>query len=424
MLSGFVWFNRPLSVGQRLSFSLSFRLANGDALTSWEFSQMYTDKEQVHVDKKPLGRAIEYFGRTVWFPVKTLKLRVTLPTSIGQSPVPGVFSYANSRLIVRSDVARSVKTPGGTRRVLQYYPAQGSPWRVKRRLAIQKQLPPPFDKGFFKSISPRTWELSAHMPTVGSSYSLEWTLPERIDNPHSRIVIADVTNFRKRLLDYRSLRKRRYKRPSRIELFRRYFIQLYEALHRCLGIPKNDFEVLLMTYDETRRRLVTTHGIKNGHGLDSRTWDFWLPFGLGLAGSCFKQSSAFISEIERAEDVGRALDYYLPIAGRRRPKFLTTVPLEHPIFKSVIEICRKGEANGKEAPKTQSREIREMYAQLYKNLLSEPSRQCIGVVNITSMRHSPAKIGRTKMAEIVKLCQEFCSEVYGSLSTGPDRASH
>ncbi len=261
------------------------------------------------------------------------------------------------------------------------------------------------------------------MPTVGSSYSLEWTLPQGKDNQHSRIVIADLANFRKKLLGYRRSRKAHHKRLSPIHLFRTQFLQLYESLQECLGIPKNDFEVSLMTYDQKRRRLVTTHGIKNGHGLDSRTWDFWLPFGLGLAGSCFKQGSAFILKREPAEELGRDLDYYLPIAGRRRPKFLTTIPLNHPIFKRVIEIYRKGERNGCKAPKAQSSEIAEMYKQLYLNLLREPSRQCIGVINITSMRHSPAKMGRTKMAQIVKLSHEFCADVYGSLPLVPDFAS-
>jgi len=264
ILSGIVQFRPSLKPDQQLDFSLSFRLVNGEAISEWDFSQMYSKEERRHIDDKPLNRAVEYLTRTVWFPVKTLRMRMTLPTAIKDSPLPGIFKYRNCDKIKRSSVLNTIHISKRSRRILRYYPAPHSRWREERVKEFHRRVCPPLDKNFFRSVSPQTWELSVPTPMVGSCYSLEWQLPgtdrgqgQDWDDAESleQVILRDVRQFRKMLLHYRAAR--RGEGPKQItqddvQVVRGYLDKLYDQLRDAVGAAKNDFAVSLMVITNAR----------------------------------------------------------------------------------------------------------------------------------------------------------------------------
>jgi hypothetical protein len=427
ILSGIVTFNPPLKPKGRLSFSLSFRLINGDALTSWDFKQMYSVKEQKHIDKRQLTEPVEYLTRTVWFPVKTLKMRITLPTRVSEAPWPGIFRYPAWESIKKASVINTLSIAGRRKRILRYYPAPNSKWVRQPVKEFHRQICPPFERTFFRSVSPGTWELAVSTPNLGSCYSLEWRLPKseelRAGDEESTTlelgILKDVRQFRKSFLRYRTARKLTvFKRMkvADVQIVRGYLRALYQQLRGAMGAPKDDFVVSLMVYDEQKRRLIVADGIENGSDDDPspEMWDFWLPYGLGLAGSCFRSGRGFAFEEEpHADGKNGGFDtrYYLSIPGRRKPKFLIAIPLHHPNVQFMAP-PRKA-ANRQSLQRELAREIKH-FTRAYADLSErEPSRQCIGVVNITTKTYVPQESGVEQLMEKLEgSCRIFCWRVY------------
>jgi hypothetical protein len=60
-------------------------------------------------------------------------------------------------------------------------------------------------------------------------------------------------------------------------------------------------------------------------------WDFWLPFGLGLVGTCFKEGErAFL--YERRAGPTTTPDFYLPLPDSSSHEVLMAIPADHPDF--------------------------------------------------------------------------------------------
>ena len=172
--SGTVSFSNPLCGRDRVSFSLSFRLVNGDALHRWEYEQMYPEHLRCHRDGVKYTEPIEILSRLVWFPVKKLAIRLSLPSSGCEPVTSSIFRFDDADQIGRKDVFSDS--------VLNYYPARRNRWFTRASenslKAFQKPVHQPYEKGFFRRLSPRTYELSVQRPIVGSCYSVEWRVPE------------------------------------------------------------------------------------------------------------------------------------------------------------------------------------------------------------------------------------------------------
>jgi hypothetical protein len=117
-----------------------------------------------------------------------------------------------------------------------------------------------------------------------------------------------------------------------------------------------------MTYDERDRRLHVVEGWRNEPDVPTETLQFALPFGVGLAGACFKRADrAFLHVHDRAsgdrpprtKGSPGAPEYFIEIPGHPSPGVILAVPLDHPAFDQSFDQERR-------------------------------SQQCIGVIDITS----------------------------------------
>jgi len=391
-LSGTVQFSEPLMpLNGPLSFRLSFRLVNSDALTGWEFQQMYEPKKQRHLDERPLEPATEYLGWVVWFPTRELQIRVTLPTRI-DSAVPSMFRVP--KRISRSDVIR--------KSVLEY-PSRKCDGAM---IAVAKPVLPPYEPRFFAKSQAQTWALSVCEPKIGSCYSIDWPLPKSGDSKSTVQLQRRAKAFRDLLLRYRNIRRSGREfglgmKRTKVQSIASSFRDFYNSLRLPDDCASDRFVVSLMTYDEQQRRLVVVDGARNGQNLDPKSWDFWLPFGLGLAGSCFKANRIFQINSTMANDQLTLADkdrpdddsgFYLRIPGRPH-KFLLQVPIDHPRFRSAL--CPAD---------------------------FESSKQSIGVVSISS-RNGKTALARLQkyqeFANLQKWCQGFCNSLYQVLMEKP-----
>jgi hypothetical protein len=393
-LSGTVHFRTPIGPPDHpLSFRLNFRILNGDALSSWEFEQMYNKEQQKHADGKPLRGPTEYLARYVWFPTRMFRVIVNLPTRITRC-VPSVFLFDKHDEISRRHVVKS-----GV--VMRSRPRR---WSEPPK-AIAKPLLPPKDMGMFRKIAPHSWSLSVPNPAVGSCYSLDWPLPRSPENSYTQVLEKQARSFREALLRYRN---RFLGNPGdqvpiardRHELAHQALVTFYRAV-----VPgrkrSNGLELVVMAYSEKLRRLFVVDGIRDGRSIGPETRNFSLPFGLGLAGSCFKDGSRvfLIDPAKSSEDSGFSSwrghaahrpeadpGYYLRIPGTRRHKFLFQVPVDHPSYKPLL--CPEG---------------------------YERSRQCIGVVGLASIKGEPSLSGIVSpdvFGDIKDFCQGLCDRLY------------
>jgi hypothetical protein len=390
-LAGTVYFRTPLGPSdQPLTFRLNFRILNGDALSSWEFDQMYNKEQRRHADGKPLRYRTEYLARYVWFPVRMFRIIVNLPTRIAHC-VPSVFLLENHHEISRRQVVHA-----GV--VMRRRPA------ILLPKAIAKPLLPPKDRGMFQKIAPHSWSLSVPKPVVGSCYSVDWRLPISAENSYTRVLEEQSRSFRQALLRYRD----QLMQPHDIQRSNRRQHQ-YELAHQAFTTrsrPSDGLEFVFMTYSERFRRLFVIDGIRNGKSIGLKTRKFSLPFGLGLAGSSFKDGSrVFLINPARTSENSSLLwnkpgvrrpeidpGYYLRIPGRRRHKFMFQFPVDHPDYDPAL--CPKG---------------------------YEPSRQSIGVVGLASSRgDTPLSTIATpdQFSDIHNWCQALCNQLYRILVKG------
>lgn len=204
----------------------------------------------------------------------------------------------------------------------------------------------------------------------------------------------DADNFRQGLIDCR--RGKTAEARRRLELLTQKFDQLCEKLLSSLE-PLKDVFMGLMIYDSRSQRLGTIaarHYFKsdNGKYMEEQDYrkrtDFGLPFGLGVAGACFKQANrVFVlnrPSWNTLDDVG----FFLRLPDRTPPTFMLEIPMDHPAFHKGFSFAR--------------------------------SQQCIGVLDISSetdcQSHGVENLDQEKFKETWKTvhrrCQVFCDEMY------------
>lgn len=386
-LHGILRFPNRLKKGdQPVNFGLTVKLLNGDALSKWQFDHLYDEEDRTHVNGEPLGQLapIEYFARVVWFPVDSLQIRLTLPDGLATAPSVSVFRSPLSDNIPIDEVVRTS--------ILESFPPKTSRWSptdAQNRWirSTDDQLPP----HSLIEISPRTWKLSVHKPPIGSCFSLDWLLPVYDGDAEFQRLETEAESIRREFLRQGDDRRDGKDGDPRIRF---EFARLYEQIRSLLKPKKNEgFEVSLMVYDQAKRRLVVSEGLIDGVDFSHEMLTFWLPFGLGLAGACFKEGErAFL--YKRPDGPSAAHEYYLPLPNNDSHQILLAVPIDHPQF-------------GVYMAKTPSAK------------LPERARQCIGVVDIGS-RSKNSRMWKLLTAKkgvvetLRNVCQEFCDRVVSS----------
>ena len=326
-LSGTFLLSEPLSPDSApISFGFTIDELNADAMTCWEFDQLYGPDDRLHIDDTPLEHQ-EFFARVVWFPVETLRVQVAMPDADAeQGPAASCSVFTWSR-----DITTDTIVSDG---VLQLAPRRGS---GQEPLDLGwKRIPPPPALQFGQHGSRQVWELTVRTPAVGECYSIDWHLPEIVLDDEAQPLVAEVTDIRQRLLDHRRSRLAR-EAAAAASALRRKFLQVSNRINTTYrdAAAGERLEVALLAYDGGARMLRVADGAVNGDGeVDPELWDFEVPFGLGLAGAAFK---AVGEMYVRAEDGQRpALSSFLQVPGEPENKvtLLISVALHHAGFET------------------------------------------------------------------------------------------
>jgi hypothetical protein len=225
---------------------------------------------------------------------------------------------------------------------------------------------------------------------VGFCYSLDWNLPGAIIHAETQKIATEAKKLRAELLTYGRSHGvgAGFPAPQK-RAIRRLFVQL----HREIDLLQKEmsfsdaFDLELMTYDDDRRRLELIDEIRDGKPA-RRLSTLWFPFGLGLAGACFKQGDAphfYYRTLVDEKKLGP--EYYLDTGQTKAHKGMVSIPLVHPGWY--------GPSQGETI---------------------EPSQLCIGVMNI-GFEDEPEWLNAIRTAndlEVVKLraaCQNMCDQI-------------
>jgi len=384
-VSGTVMFKEALeSSHPPMRFTLKFIILNGDALTSWEFDQLYELHERTHVNRQTLKVPMEYFARFGWCPVETLKLQLRLPNESFGTPASTVFAVPAGSQINPDEVLRKA--------ILQLYPPAGSEWRPEKgEWEKQKEAGVIGDVRFSGDPSSQTWELTVEKPLVGSCYSLDWKLPEQQADAGTEEMANQAQVFRSKLVSYQKSRLLGAKSKKRNEV--QEIRELFIGLHNDLAGLQNQasfsekFDIALMTYDDRDRKLRFVDGTNDGGEPSPDLNDFWLPFGLGLAGACFKGGNPYFYFRDQVDEKQTVPEYYLTIPGNQPHRGMVAIPIVHPNW----------------------------YGPVGGDTI-EPGRMCVGVIDI-SFEDDPKWLNSlqlTSSGEVTKLrqtCQNFCDRL-------------
>lgn len=375
-----VKFPRPLTPSRPAArFSVSFRVLNADALSSYEYDQMYTEKNLVHVNRQGLKANVEYFSKTVWFPVEHLRLRVTRADSTGAAPV--ISGFQAEKYVPDEEIV----TQEAEGRILHFYPPPASSFHPDRSswLEIPRgQL----DKSAQLACSAlQTWDLTVYKPAAGSAYSIDWRVRESSSDSESQTLDASANNIRQKLIAYSAWRQRDASTEASTSRAHAILAAFYADLHgqHVAAGSTERFGLMLRTYDKSQRRMVLVDGVINHQDPQPKEWDFKLPFGLGLAGACFKDGDKpYVYLRPSAEEASSAPAYYLSVPGRDHHGVLLAIPLKPPGLPQ------------------------QMPADY------EPSRSCAGVLDIGSNNANASLIKLVQQREALRECVDQCQDVF------------
>jgi hypothetical protein len=316
-LEGVFRFARRLKAGSEISFSWTVEILNQYALSDWEFENLY--RELLHVDGSRIVRPMEFFPNVVWFPVRKIAISLSLPPGLNTRPSLRVFQHSSKNAIDRQDVLSS--------NIADAAPGLASAWNEREKWVedeiaghrmTSKLVPDPE--------RPSSWLLEVDEPEVGTCLSLEWPLPTTF-----LMVVRSAEEIRRNLVSHGA--QQRLKRPdAKSRAVHRSFRSFAETVRKRYGMPAGEerFEVTLMTYDERIRQVVVADGLLNGVDMEPKDWEFAVPFGVGLAGACFREGSQAMLWVRKERALQRHFDSYLEFSEKDRHEVLLVVPIDHP----------------------------------------------------------------------------------------------
>jgi hypothetical protein len=315
-IEGAFRFKKKLDAGERLTFGWNLEILNQYALSDWEFENLYA--QATHFDGTPLVKPMEYFPHVVWFPVERLRICLSLPPDLRAEPVLRVSQHQGQippPQVLHDELVEAWPSLG----------LPGSKWKfdpveTKNKSAALRPDP----------ARPSSWELLVAAPRVGMAYSLEWQLPRTFT-----MLVRGAEKIRRKLLEHRSERQSPGPNSATADAIHQAFREFAEDVRQKYNTPESgeNFEVTLMTYDSDQRALVVADGLINGGELRETDWKFSVPFGLGLAGACFREGNQVILWV-RKERQGR-FNPYLSVAEKDQHEVLLIIPIDHPGLREV-----------------------------------------------------------------------------------------
>jgi len=310
------------------TFGWTIKLLNADALTDWEFRNLYPDGGMKHVDEETLDPPQEYFARLVWIPISRLVAEVVFPEGFDGRPRLSYFELRGQPQIPPEHVISNG--------VLRTFPIKESDWyrnngRWERDVKTERSEQPAL-----RSKSRLHWGVEVNHPHVGSFYSVDWPLDDRRPTLEAERLIREAEVVRSELVQHRGRQVEKGKGNSttpesrRInETFDRLDTRVRKQYASKSGTEK--FETALLTYDDRQYRMVMVEGRLNGGEVTEKSWGFWLPFGLGLTGACFR---AGVGAFQYRRTLDRRNpdkpENYLPIPGSDPHEFVLALPIDHP----------------------------------------------------------------------------------------------
>jgi hypothetical protein len=327
--------------GKRDSYSFGWTVPvlNSDAVTSWEYNNLYSEDKQIHIDRSPLPRPPlppqEYFAVLVWFPVRKLTIHLNVPQPAKTHPSFAVIKPRSRMFRLKRAKERIPLIDVRQKEVLYMRPNPNVAWN-KTNLRWE---PFPNDSKFLQPLLQNrpdgTSILSMEFPLLGSYASLDWDMVQLKANDRLDTLIRQTDHFQDELLKHRAarIRKRRAAQNKSMqdmlgELHSRLWAQ-YDKNN-----PGTHFETTLVVWNAKDHQLQMVEGFVNGKAIPagSNAWRFWLPFGLGLGGNCFRTADA--QAYRRPLDTSQASrkQNYLPYPKSMKHECLISLPLDHPDF--------------------------------------------------------------------------------------------
>ena len=315
-VSGVMAFDPPLTPARGpVRCGLQFLMLNSVASSSWEFDQFYDEKDRRHIDGSETQNQ-EYFARAVWMPLETFRMRLELPGDLAATPTVRKFRFY--REVEPDDVI--------TDNVLGLSPRL-RPGEIPSWIPADDHTN---DK--LREVAPNTWELQVENPPVGFCFSLDWTLPTRSPDTRRLRIEQEVRCVQNQLFNHRWSRLEG-RSPGPVNQVFREFAKRVRSLFGEQGTPQN---LQLLAYNHRLRRLEMVEGVYGDGEPPPNSWNFWLPFGLGLGGACFKNPRAYLY-VPPPLTARREPDYFLHVSGgEREPAALLTLPLFHPEYEPPV----------------------------------------------------------------------------------------
>jgi HAD superfamily phosphoserine phosphatase-like hydrolase len=316
-------FDPPIKVGKSRSFAWTVKILNGDALNAWEFESLYALDKRTHVSKKPLGRKpVEFCAQLVWFPVQKLSIGLRLPPSQKSQPELKYFALKDSRpqSLPSDQVFRDGK--------VRSYPEEGSAWE-RDNAKWERNIDAASTEGIVVATAGPP-ETVVEYPTVGSYYSMDWTLPDHPLASGIDRLRSETEEIRNRLL----VHKEKQQVPPEGTVANRLsglFLEVHEIARKITKAKDPSFTTALMIWNRQERRMVTVSVCRNKDKVTHKDLEFWLPFGLGIAGACFRTGPDFV-RYARDLDHGdpERPENYLPLPKSQHHAYLLSIAIDHP----------------------------------------------------------------------------------------------
>ncbi|HZP00715.1 MAG TPA: metallophosphoesterase [Terriglobia bacterium] len=404
---GVILFNRALGqIDAPISFRFGYNVVNGYAMSDREYELLYPQSSRAQSAGGLSGEPTESMAHVVWFPLEKLRLKLKLPSTIAARPF---LDVARNAAIQRAQVIED-----GILRFPTQNPDAGQWERDAYMRAVEEPR--------LRQEPDNTWGLDVDFPPVGCRYSINWFLPRTELKVLPDGLIAEAESFRDLLVRYR---ERRLKpegaadpQISRVKDIFRTFYTLCRRKFPCID-SREKFDVVLITYDQQRGRLVVIEGLMDGEELTAPYWNLALKPGLGNAGSCFKTGDVCLY---LAREATEKFSYYVPVEQIDPHKVLVSIPLDHPGFvKAAQAALAQMEPSG-------SAERRQ---KMLGDIQMDRKRQVVAVMNLGStcdasslrqLRRSDqgsADQSRQLLEELAGLSQLVLNKVWEALVSSP-----